>query len=233
MKKTTFYLLIFSIAMGFLESAVVIYLRELYYPEGFDFPLKVLPARMALVELFREAATVIMLVGVAYLAGKNKLQRFAFFSLAFAIWDLCYYLFLFLFLQWPPSLFTWDILFLIPVPWVGPVWAPCLLCLLMILGSLFVIRRCDEDPHFKIAPKHWFVLILGAAICILAFMWDYLHYGEGIWPGKPSADLCVDISTYVPCHYNNLLFFSGFILMVWPVAYQLIIHFRNSGPNER
>src|ERR1044072_1842951 len=127
--KTIAWISLFAISMGFLESSVVIYLRELYYPSGFQFPLQPIPMAIARVEFFRELATLIMLIGVGILSGKTRLQRFAYFVLAFGIWDLFYYLFLYLFIGWPQSLATWDILFLIPVPWVGPVWAPCLLCL--------------------------------------------------------------------------------------------------------
>ncbi|MDQ3016493.1 MAG: hypothetical protein M3R25_07230 [Bacteroidota bacterium] len=119
--KLIIYVIVFAIAMGFMESAIVIYLRELFYPEGFRFPLIPIPHRLAVVEILREAVTVIMLICVGYFAGRNKVQRFAFFGLAFAIWDLFYYIFLYAFLGWPESIFTCDILFLIPVPWVGPV----------------------------------------------------------------------------------------------------------------
>jgi hypothetical protein len=37
--KTIIWLAVFSMAMGYLESAVVVYLRKLYYPDGFKFPL--------------------------------------------------------------------------------------------------------------------------------------------------------------------------------------------------
>src|SRR6218665_2831025 len=145
LKKTLFWVSAFAVAMGFLESAVVIYLRAIYYKTGFDFPLTPMDPALAKVELLREAATVIMLVGIGYLAGTTRLQRFAFFCLSFAIWDIFYYVFLYLFLGWPTSLFTWDILFLIPLPWIGPVWAPCLLALLMIIGSLLIIST--THPH--------------------------------------------------------------------------------------
>ena len=115
MKRVIILLILFSTAMGFMESAVVIYLRHIYYPEGFRFPLVPVSNLDGITELFREFATLIMLVTISAIAGKNPVQRFAIFLLNFAIWDLAYYLFLKLFLGWPLSLFTWDILFLIPV----------------------------------------------------------------------------------------------------------------------
>ena len=166
--KTLIWITLFAIAMGFMESAVVIYLRELYYKNGFEFPLKGIPASIARVEFFREVATIIMLVGAGIIAGKSKLQRFAYFALAFAIWDIFYYVFLYVCLGWPQSLSTWDILFLIPTPWVGPVWAPCLLSLLMIVGSVFIIIQTEKNKHYKIYAGLWWLLITGTLICIFS-----------------------------------------------------------------
>jgi len=128
----------FAIAMAFVESAVVVYLRELYYPEGFNFPLVLLPGRIALTEFLREIATLIMLLGIGFLAGRNFRQRFAWFIYSFAIWDIFYYVFLKLILDWPSSWLTWDILFLIPVIWTGPVLAPVLVSLTMIILSSII-----------------------------------------------------------------------------------------------
>jgi len=114
--KQLWWLIVFSVAMGFLEAAVVVYLRLHYYPNGFEFPLVPLEERIATVEILREAATLVMLIGVGVLAGKNLQQRVAFFLLAFAIWDLVYYVGLKLVLDWPSSWLAWDILFLIPAP---------------------------------------------------------------------------------------------------------------------
>lgn len=217
-KKITWTIL-FAIAMGMLECAVVVYLRELYYKDGFSFPLKAIPVSIARVETLREFATIIMLVGVGILAGNGKLQRFAYFILAFAIWDLFYYVFLYLFLGWPESLTTWDILFLIPAPWVGPVWAPCLLCLLMITGSVYIIAKTEEEPGFRIQPVYWWMLISGAFVCIVSFMWDYLLWDKrGEWSLFADQALFEDIKTYVPQQFNLLLFLTGFLLMTFPVV---------------
>jgi len=221
--KTTYKkittIILFAIAMGFLEAAVVIYLRALYYPNGFQFPLKTMDQNLAMVEILRELATVIMLIGVASLAGRNRLQSFAYFNLAFAVWDLFYYVFLFLCLQWPSSLFTWDILFLIPLPWIGPVWAPCLLCLLMVIGSVIVIVRVEKSPSFVVHKIQWWMVIAGACICILSFLWDYLMYCnlQNLWlPGNKEA-MFADLQNYQPQSFNHILFFTGFAFMSWPV----------------
>jgi hypothetical protein len=173
-KKTITWVGLFAIAMGFMESAVVVYLRELYYKDGFNFPLKVIPAFIGRVEFFREAGTIIMLVAIGIVAGKTRLQRFAYFVFAFAVWDIFYYIFLYVSLGWPQSLNTWDILFLIPVPWVGPVWAPCLLCALMITGAVYAIAQVESNRNFSVPPAYWWLLVSGAYVCIVSFMWDYL-----------------------------------------------------------
>ena len=134
----------FAIAMGFLESAVVVYLREILYPEGFAFPLSPIPVSLALTELLREVATLIMLVGIGIIAAKRFSTGFAWFIYSFAIWDIFYYLFLKLLLDWPESLFTWDVLFLIPTTWTGPVLSPILVSLTMILLALVILVRADR-----------------------------------------------------------------------------------------
>src|SRR5688500_16415583 len=104
MKKTLLWVTLFAIAMGYLESAVVVYLRALYYPDGFTFPLAPIGRGLAATEFFRELATILMLVGAGAMAGKNRVQGVAWFFYSFAIWDLTYYLFLKVLLNWPESL---------------------------------------------------------------------------------------------------------------------------------
>ena len=141
--KNLGWITVFAIAMGFLETAVVVYLRVLLYPGGFSFPLAIMPHSLAIIEIYREAATLVMLIGIGYLSGKNGTTRFAFFLYAFAVWDLFYYVFLKIFIHWPESWMTWDILFLIPTNWVGPVVAP--------IGERHAERRdrarCVDSGH--------------------------------------------------------------------------------------
>jgi hypothetical protein len=211
--KILFWLILFSIAMGYMESAVVIYLRELFYPNGFSFPLNIIPEKLAHVEIFREAATIIMLAGVSFLAGTNKLNRFAYYLIAFSIWDLFYYIFLFVFLGWPQSLFTWDILFLIPFPWTGPVIAPCLVCVgLIILASS--ILYFEKKGNVIILTRELFLLILGCLVMICSFMWDYfLIVREGSLRSLPDKEgLLRELETYIPTAFNWPLFLSGLFI---------------------
>lgn len=209
--KITFWALTaFSIAMGFLESSVVIYLREIYYPDGFRFPMVKIEEKITLVELCRELATIIMLWGVAYVAGKTFLHRFVYFCFCFAVWDILYYVFLYAFLQWPESLFTWDILFLIPVPWIGPVWAPMLISLTMIVAGIFYIQRLEKKNDFKIKKTHWLFLICGAAFVLLSFVWDFIKLAQG----KSSKDIERALYTFIPTDFSYLIFFLGYSVML-------------------
>lgn len=166
----------FAIAMGFLESAVVVYLREILYPDGFAFPLSPIPVRLAATELLRELATLVMLVTIGIIAAKRFSTGFAWFIYSFAIWDISYYVFLKLLLGWPESLMTWDVLFLIPTTWTGPVFSPILVSATMILLALAILVRADQGMDSRIPPKVWTGLILGSLILIFGFVFDYSQH---------------------------------------------------------
>jgi hypothetical protein len=161
---------IFSIAMAALESAVVVYLRALYYPGEFTVALKIIEERILLVEIGREAATVIMLGVIGYLCGKTFKDRFAYFLLSFAVWDIFYYAWLKVFINWPASMMDWDILFLIPITWLGPVLAPIICSITMILLSLVLLKT----PTAYIIPRRvWYCLIVGCSLILFTFIKDY------------------------------------------------------------
>ena len=109
------WIAVFGIAFGFVESSVVVYLRSLYNPEGFTFPLRVMSAEHLLVELIRKAATLVILAAVGMLAGSRRWEKFGYFLVAFGVWDIFYYVWLKVLLNWPAGLLDWDILFLIPL----------------------------------------------------------------------------------------------------------------------
>jgi hypothetical protein len=210
MKSSTnkiLWLSLFSIAMGFLEAAVVVYLRAIYYPRGFDFPLSIMDSKLVLVELLREAATVIMLLGIGILSGTNTNQRLANFIAAFAIWDIFYYVFLKLVLDWPASFFAWDILFLIPVPWVGPVLAPCLVSLTMLLMAYVLHQRDGVNSSNRINLLEWVLILSGCAIIVGTWMADYFSL---TWGKTLSAEEALQVfSNYVPQTYLWGIFALG------------------------
>jgi len=214
MKKTVIWLTIFSIAMGFLETAVVIYIREMYYPDGFKFPLQDIKKNIIIVELWRELATIIMLAAIGFLAGRTKAQRFVFFIFSFGIWDIFYYVFLKIFLDWPVSLFTWDILFLLPVPWIGPVLAPCLVSLSFIALTFLVLWLESKGFEVKFKLKHYFVLFLGCLVIVSSFTLDYIQllvFGQtNLAPEK----MLVLFKHYEPISFDWWLFFIGEIIFI-------------------
>lgn len=217
MKRLLIWLTCFSIGMGYLESAVVVYLRELYYPEGFHFPFKMLSNRIFITELLREAATIIMLVSIAWIAGKNWYQRFACFLFCFGIWDIVYYLGLKMLLGWPDSLFTWDILFLIPVVWVGPVLAP-VICSLSMIGFAFSILYFEsKGKTVKFHPKEWLLLITGSTLILITFVWDYslLVIQNDLLNGLSNNERLIKaLGNYLPQHYHWWLFIAGEITIL-------------------
>jgi hypothetical protein len=120
-------LALFGIAMAHLEGVVVVYLRKLLGildPESNREAIEKAGQKYLKIEMSREAATIIMLVVIAFLAGNTWIERVVFFLWAFAFWDLFYYLSLYILIKWPPSFKTIDVLFLIPKPWIAPVWLP-------------------------------------------------------------------------------------------------------------
>ncbi|HNW97036.1 MAG TPA: hypothetical protein PKK00_01335 [Bacteroidales bacterium] len=174
--KTIFWVTLFAIAMGFMETAVVVYLREMYYPNGFSFPLKIIDYNIAITEFFREIATLIMLIAIGIIAGRKNTERFAFFIYAFAIWDIFYYIFLKVILNWPESLLTWDILFMVPVTWVGPVIAPVINSLTMILLAFIIIHFTEKNGDAKINKYEWMLLITGSLVIIFSYTQEYMSY---------------------------------------------------------
>ena len=120
-------LAIFGIAMAHLEGVVVVYLRKvlgMLDSESNIESVEKFPKRFLNIEMTREAATIIMLVVIAYLTGVSWIEKGVFFLWTFAFWDLFYYLSLYILIKWPPKLTTIDVLFLIPKPWIAPVWFP-------------------------------------------------------------------------------------------------------------
>lgn len=195
--------------MGFMECAVVVYLRKIYYPDGFSFPLVPIQNNIGITELLREIATIIMLLSIGFIAGKTKVQRFSFFIFCFAIWDIFYYVFLKLLIGWPLTLADWDILFLIPVPWIGPVSVPCILSLTMILYAIILTTAEQRIQKLKINKSDWLMMSAGSIIIVLTFIYDYLRiaFSPGVFMSQ--EELLLRMSNYIPEHYNWWMFLTG------------------------
>jgi hypothetical protein len=197
MYRTVVALLLFGISFGYLEAAVVVYLRAIYDPirehihpgrnPGDLFPL-ISPQELAAagpentrrltIEIGREAATILMLAAFGLAAGRNFNQRMAAFAVAFGLWDVSFYEFLKLMIGWPESLLTWDILFLIPLPWVGPVIAPVLVSLTLVICGLVSLRRGGLPAR----PWQWMAMVAGGLVVILSFVWDFRNTTAGGLP---------------------------------------------------
>jgi len=171
---------VFFISMAFLESAVVVYLRALYYPGGFDFPLVPMSRTMVTTEVWREAATLIMLLVPGALVARSVLERFAWFCFGFGVWDIFYYVWLKVLLDWPSSLASRDLLFLIPVPWVGPVWAPCVVSLGLIGLAVVLLYGRSKRDNGLVDRRTWSLLIPGALLMMIAFTLDPLMQSFGV-----------------------------------------------------
>jgi hypothetical protein len=167
------WLVTYAVAMAYVESAVVVYLRAIYYPQGFTFPLAPLPPGMAAIEIGREAATLVMLLGVAMLAGMQRWERFLAFGVSFGVWDLFYYVWLWLLIGWPPSLLTWDVLFLIPVPWIGPVLAPVIVSVLLVVGGLLLWRKGARGEPVRFPIPLRILALTGALLVLGSFVLDF------------------------------------------------------------
>jgi len=174
MKRVTVWVVVYAIAMAFVEAAVVVYLRQILAPGD---PTVSTPTTgvgaIPVVEAFREAATIVMLLAVGTLAGGDTWERFLWFSCAFGIWDIFYYVWLRVLIGWPLSVLSWDILFLIPVPWTAPVLAPVIISLGLVLGSLGLLRLKGKGAVLRFTPWLWALAICGGAIVLLSFMLDY------------------------------------------------------------
>ena len=201
---------LFAIAMAWLESATVYYLRVLV--DRLDpYQANPLPIHGALgpVELVREAATLVMLLTVGMLAGRTWQTRLGYSAIAFGVWDIFYYVFLKVIYDWPKSLFDWDILFLLPLPWWGPVLAPVSIASLMILWGTLVSQRRSEQSRPSVASM-WVLASIGIVLALYTFMADALHV----------AHQGVDATRMVlPTTFKWSVFVVALALMAAPVAH--------------
>lgn len=224
---------IFGIAFGFLEAIVVVYLRKIYYPEGFSFPLTLLDPTMIKIEIVREFSTIVMLATIGWILGKKFGERFSFFIFTFAVWDIFYYIGLKIFLNWPESLLTWDVLFLIPITWVGPVLAPIICSLGMISIALVYIYLVEKNNKPKFTIFQIALILIGVLIIIYTFIYDYfmLMTENNFWNDLANLtekqEFWDVIQNYVPQKFNWFLFSIGCLLIGGSYSYSFFAAFRN------
>jgi hypothetical protein len=176
----------FAVAMAYLEAAVVVYLQgALAAQVGAIFPLR--PASEAgdlmAIEAGREAATLVMLGAVGILAGRSGLERLAWSAVAFGAWDIGYYGWLFVFSGWPRSLGTTDLLFLLPVPWVGPVWSPVAVSAALVAVGMAGARLVRRGARLRLTRRDWLLGLAGGLLVILSYTLDAGRVMDGGLPG--------------------------------------------------
>lgn len=202
LKRSLTALVFLGISFAFVEAAVVEYLRFVwqpiharYFPDSAAdsiFPLLSLDqlrsespeqVRILYTELVREAATLVMLAAAGLAVAGNARQWLAGFMIAFGVWDIFFYIFLKVLLDWPESLATWDLLFLLPVPWTGPVWAPVLVSIAMIAAGVIVLWRESMGRPVQTDWAHAAMVAAGGVTIIVAFCWDWRNIVAG---GEPN-----------------------------------------------
>lgn len=201
----------FAVAMAWMEAATVFYIRTLV-DRIEPFQAEPLPIHGALgnVELAREAATLVMIAAVGWLAGRTWRQRAGYAAIAFGVWDVLYYVFLRPISGWPNTLLDWDILFLLPLPWWGPVLAPVSIAALMILWGTLVTQAGDRSAGDANARWTWALAAIGAGVALGVFMADAIR----ALPQGRDAILRV-----LPAAFNWPLFSIALALMAAPVAH--------------
>jgi len=205
-----FAVVIFSIACGYIEAAVVVYLRAIFYPAGFNFPLTLfgldnpLWKKFLITEVGREIATLVVIFTAAWLFGKSKQQRFAYFLVIFAVWDIFYYIWLKFLIGWPASIMDWDILFLIPAVWASPVLAPVLVSATMLLCAVEILYRDFRNRPLKASLVDKVGFFLAAFAAVFTFCFAGLHIAEPdyktyfYWPVFALADLSA-VALFLKC----------------------------------
>jgi len=194
----------FAAAMAWVESACVYYLRVLVNRVE---PYQPMPLPdggvLGYVELVREAATLVMLLTVGVLAGRSMRTRLGYAAIAFGVWDLLYYVFLRIMSGWPRSLFDWDILFLLPLPWWGPVIAPCCIAALMIAWGTCVTQWPESVAARSLSPTRVGSTAAGIALALYVFMADSLR---AVFDGRNAA-------LVLPAAFDWVLFTAALLLM--------------------
>src|SRR5881392_2855352 len=203
----------FAIAMAWVEAASVFYIRALVdriEPYQSDpLPLGAMTGALGQVELWREAATLVMIAALGLLAGRTRRARAGYAALAFGAWDIFYYVFLRLISGWPRTLLDWDILFLLPLPWWGPVLAPVSIALVMIVWGTLATQSDDDATDSRWARA---LAAAGIALALAVFMIDS---GRAVPDGRDA------VLQVLPTTFNWPLFWVALLLIAVPVLLQV------------
>ncbi|MHC4758928.1 MAG: hypothetical protein ACYTE8_09740 [Planctomycetota bacterium] len=197
------FVFIFGVSLAYFEASVVVYLRAIFYPDGFTFPLSIFELNpshryLLMTEIGREAASIILIASASWLFAKNARRRLAHFLIIFAVWDIFYYVWLKILLGWPAAIMDWDILFFIPVVWASPVLAPVLVSFLFLLFAGIILYRDYTDKPVKAGLIDWIGFLAAAIIVVVSFCIGGSHVN------KPDYD----------AYFSWLLFGAGCLIAV-------------------
>jgi len=201
---------LFAIAMAYMESTVVVYLRRIYGISNLLLDIPSFDPVIAPIEIGRELATLVMLMAVGWSVGKSLQSRISFTFFTFGIWDIFYYIWLRVFIGWPNSLFETDLLFLIPLPWWGPIIAPVLIACLMVVGGILAVISDDEGRTIRFSVFGWTALTAGVLILLYSFMEDAL----AIMPAEIET-----LAQLRPTSFNWPIYILGLVLMGYVVLH--------------
>ncbi len=185
-RTTAVIVIVYAGAMAYLEAAVVVYLQlALGLRVGAIFPLLSASeaGNLVAIEAGREAATLVMIATVGLLIGRTRLERLAWSAVIFGVWDIGYYAWLHVFSGWPPTLDTPDILFLLPVPWVGPIWSPVAVSAALVGVGLDAASAMRSGRRLEVARWHWAAGIGGGLLVVLSYTLDAGRLIDGGLPG--------------------------------------------------
>lgn len=208
--KKLWWVGLFAIAMAYVESTTVVYIRRIYGISDLLLDIPPFDPVLAPIEIGRELATLVMLLSVGWAVGKTLQSRISFAFFIFGIWDIFYYIWLRVFIGWPNSLFSPDILFLIPLPWWGPIIAPVLIACLMVAGGILVVISEDKGRKIRFSVFDWITLIAGVLILLYSFMKDAL------------AIMPADVETLAqlrPTSFNWPIYIIGLVIAGYAVLH--------------
>ena len=210
--KNLWWVGLFAIAMAYLESAVVVYLRQLYGISDLILSVPPFDPKIGAIELGRELATLIMLLTVGWVAGKKFQSRLGFAVLAFGVWDIFYYFWLRVFIGWPQSLLDPDLLFLLPLPWWGPVLSPILIAALMVISGALAVIKDEHELRLIPSSMDWAILAGG----ILTVLYTFMAHALSVLPANAQT-----LGQLRPSEFNWAVYLVGFamlVLFVWRIA---------------
>ena len=209
-KQRWLIVVLYAAAMAYVEAAVVLYLRTMVdRVDPYQSPPVTLPDDLVRAEMVREVATLIMLVAVGWLAGRTWRSRLGYTLVAFGVWDILYYVFLVPLSGWPRSLLDWDILFLLPLPWWGPVLAPVSIAVLMLVGGTLVSQFDRPERTLWPGPWAWGANLVGVALALYVFMADTIRAAGG------GAEA---VRRVLPTQFNWAVFVVAWLLLVAPIV---------------